>query len=180
MKCTEAVAKLMMDTSATVEQIGEAGNRLFVVLFGGKQSDSLNSLRYAKYMEMVTSAKTIDPQKLPPTARAAHFHSLRVHLQVIHWKELNDLLDPLQWGWKLEGFKLQPIMTDMEPAPDNLLKFVRCKCKLSTANPCGSNICSCRKHGLKCCGACGDCRGESCRNAEEIVCDDCDHDSCTE
>ena len=147
-------------------------------MFGGKQSDSLNSPRYAKFMEMVASAKNIDPQKLPPTARAAYYHSLRVHLQVILWKELiTDSLDPLIWGWKLDNSKLQPIMTDLEPAPESLLKFVRCKCKLSTANPCGSNTCSCRKHGLKCVTACGDCRGESCRNAEETVynnnyCDD--------
>ena len=29
--------------------------------------------------------------------------------------------------------------------------------------------CSCRKHGLKCVKACGDCRGENCRNAEETT-----------
>ena len=174
-KDVQAIAELMMDHNATVEQVGEVGVRLFVIVFGGKQSDSLNTLRYAKYMEMVASAKNIDPQKLPPTARAAYYHSLRVHLQVILWKELTtDSLDPLIWGWKLDNSKLQPIMTDLEPAPESLLKFVRCKCKLSTANPCGNNTCSCRKHGLKCVTACGDCRGESCRNAEEIVYNNCD------
>ena len=81
-------------------------------------------------------------------------------------KIATDSLNPLLWGWKLDGSKLQPIMTDLEPAPESLLKFVRCKCKLSTTNPCGSNICSCRKHGLKCVTACGDCRGESCTNAK--------------
>ena len=82
-KDVQAIAELMMDHNATVEQVGEVGIRLFVIVFGGKQSDSLNTLRYAKYMEMVASAKNIDPQKLPPTARAAYYHSLRVHLQVI-------------------------------------------------------------------------------------------------
>ena len=90
-------------------------------------------------------------------------------------KIATDSLNPLLWGWKLDGSKLQPIMTDLEPAPESLLKFVRCKCKLSTTNPCGSNICSCRKHGLKCVTACGDCRGESCRNAEEPVYNDIDN-----
>ena len=170
------IADLMMDCNATVDQVGEVGVRLFVIVFGGKQSDSLNSLRYAKYMEMVSSAKAIDPQKLPPTARAAHYHSLRVCLQVILWKKLTThCLDPLQWGWKLDGSKLQPIMTDLEPAPAGLLKFIRCKCKLSTANPCGNNTCSCRKHGLKCVTACGDCRGENCKNSEETVYNDCDN-----
>ena len=77
-----------MDHSATTEQVGEAGVQLFVIVFGGKQFDSLNALRYAKYMEIVTSAKNIDPQKLLPTARVAHYHSLHVHLQVILWKEI--------------------------------------------------------------------------------------------
>ena len=131
--------KQLQNCIATVEQVGEVGVRLFVIVFGGEQSDSLNSPRYAKFMEMVASAKNIDPQKLPPTARAAYYHSLRVHLQVILWKELTtDSLDPLIWGWKLDNSKLQPIMTDLEPAPESLLKFVRCKCKLSTANPCGT------------------------------------------
>jgi len=154
------IAELMMDCNATVEQIGEVGVWLFVIVFGGKQSDSLNTLRYAKHMEMVASAKNIDPQKLRATARAAHYHSFCVHLQVILWKELTtDSLDPLIWAWKLDNSKLQLIMTDLEPAPESLLKFVGCKCKLSTANPYSSNTCSCCKHGLKCVTACGDCRG---------------------
>ena len=127
-------------------------------------------------MEMLASAKNIDPQKLPSTARTAHYHSLCVYLQVILWKELTtDFLDPLIWGWKLDNLKIQLIMTDLEPAPESLLKFVGCKCKLSAANPGGSNACFCHKHGLKCVTACGDCRGESCRNAEETVYNNCDN-----
>ena len=60
------------------------------------------------------------------------------------------------------------MMTDIAALPETLLKFVRCKCKLSTKNPCGTNICSCNKNGLKCVTACGDCQGKSCQNAEEI------------
>ena len=122
------IAELIMDHSTTTD------------VFGGKQSDSLDTLRYAKCMEMLALAKNIDPQKLPPTA---HYHSLRVHLRVILWKEITaNSLDPLLWGWKLDSSELQPIITDLEPAPYSLLKFIQCKCKLSTANPCGSNTCS--------------------------------------
>ena len=86
------IAELMMDRNATVEQVGEVGVQLFVIVFGGKQSDSLNTLRYAKYMEMVVLAKNNVPQKLPPTTRPAHYHSLCVYLQVILWKKLTVLL----------------------------------------------------------------------------------------
>ncbi len=80
---------LMGDPCMTAEEISEAGVRLFVILFSGKQDDSLNYLRYVKFLEMASSSKAIDPQKLPPTERAAHFHGLRgVHLQVVLWKRL--------------------------------------------------------------------------------------------
>ncbi len=151
------------------------GARLFVILFGGKHGDTLNYLRYVKYLEMVSSSKIVDPQKLPPTQRSAHFHSLRVHLLVMLWKRLTheDLeFDPERWGWKLDGTRLSPIMTDLAAAPEALLKFVRCKCKLTSTNPCGTNTCSCRKHGLKCVTACGDCRGVNCLNAEDDFIDD--------
>jgi len=85
----------------TSEQVGEAGIRLFDILCVRKKSDSLKSIRHAENMGMVASAKKIDPQKLPPTARAARYHSLRVHLQVILWKELAVSicsLNPLSWG----------------------------------------------------------------------------------
>ena len=90
--------------------------------------------------------------------------------QVIIWKELSDnILDPRQWDWKLEGSVFTPILTDLHATPDSLLKFVRCKCKLSYKNPCSTNICSCRKNGLKCVTACRDCHGEGYNNSEEIM-----------
>ena len=74
-----------------------------------------NFLRHDKFMEMITSSKSsLNPQKLPPTERVAYFH-----LQVILWKDLaNDNLDPEQWGWKLDGTVLVPVMTDQAPAPE--------------------------------------------------------------
>jgi len=63
-KNMQTIVELMMDHNATAEQIKEVEIRLFVIVFGEKQSDSLNTLRYAKYMEMLAPAKNIDPQKL--------------------------------------------------------------------------------------------------------------------
>ena len=108
--------------------------------------------------------------------RAAYYHSLRVHLQIIVWKKLlngYDDLNPQQWGWRFDGGVLIPITTELDAAPDRLLKLVRCKCKLTSKNPYGSNMCSCRKNGLKCVTACGDCQGENCKNSEEVEENDC-------
>ena len=65
----------------TADEIGKAGIRLFVILFGGKQNVSLNVLRYVKFLDLVSSSikAMLDSQKLPPTETAAYFHSLRVH-----------------------------------------------------------------------------------------------------
>jgi hypothetical protein len=106
------------------------------------------------------------PEKLPPTERAAHFHGFRVHLQVIEWKMLDENynLNPTEWGWKsVDGF-LAPIPTDKEIAPPDLLKVIRCNCKTSSKNQCGTKTCMCRKHGIKCMLACGGCHGEDCNN----------------
>ncbi|XP_065911780.1 uncharacterized protein [Dysidea avara] len=171
-KEVQQIALLMSASSATPDEVGKAGVRLFVILFGGKDGDSLNSLRHVKFLEMVSASKVVDPQKLPPTERAAYFHSLRVPLQVMLWKMLTHeecQYNPEEWGWRLDGTRLNPVMTDLPAAPETLLKFVRCKCKPSSRNPCGTNACSCRKNGLKCVTACGDCRGVNCKNTDDII-----------
>ena len=50
--------------------------------YGGKKFDSLASIRYTKYIEMVTTSNVVEPDNLPPTERARYYHALRVHLQV--------------------------------------------------------------------------------------------------
>ena len=123
--------------------------------------------RYSKYQQMVCEG-LIEPEKLPPTERAAWFHGLRVHLQTIQWKILDDTinLEPEKWGWKKDNGVLVPIPTDKEIAPPDLLQIVRCKCKMSSRNPCGTNVCSCRKNGILCMPACGGCHGEDCNNKQ--------------
>ena len=112
----------------------------------------------------------VDSQNLLPTQRAAYFHSLRVHLQICQWSTLNlRCLNPLDWGWERVGITLHPIKTDMAPAPEFLLKVIRCNCKTKNKNPCAGIKCSCRKNGLHCVAACGDCRGRDCNNASSKV-----------
>ena len=106
------------------------------------------------------------PEKLPSTPRAAYCNSLRVHLQVVTWESMVEInLDPLEWGWKLSKTSLVPIMTDRDPAPSNLLQFVRCKCKAENRR-CSTSICFCCKQGLKCVLSCGTCRRKSFENKD--------------
>ena len=71
---------------------------------------------------------------------------------------------------------LKPIKTDMQPAPESVLKFVRCKYKSPSKSVSRTNLCFCRKHGLKSMVACGECRGESCGNSVDITEEDYDED----
>ena len=94
------ISSIMCNPDATNEEVSKAGIRLFIILYGGKNGESINELHYAKFMEMISSPKyVLDPQKLPPIERAAYYHSLRVHCQVIFWIKLNvDALDHRLWG----------------------------------------------------------------------------------
>ena len=137
--------------------------------YNGKTSDTLASLRHAKFME----ALSLQPQILPPTERPIYFHALRVHLQVAQWKLLDlKCLNQVDWGWRQKNDGLVPIKTDIESAPSNLLQFIRCNCKTTSRNTCGSRSCSCLRSGLKCVSACGDCRGELSENS--VMVDDVD------
>ena len=46
-------------------------------------------VRYKQYLEM-TCKGIIKPSTIAPTERTAFFHGLRVHLQIITWKVLDD------------------------------------------------------------------------------------------
>ena len=71
-------------------------------------------------------------------------------------------------GWTLQDNKYSPIQIDKDIAPENLLKFMRCKFKLTSKNLCGTTTCSCCKN-LKCVTACGGCCGGGCNNAQKYI-----------
>ncbi len=97
----------LQKTSLLMSDLGAtpcAGCQVFLNLYEGKTTDSLTSLRYSKFMEMRSNGKVLEPERLPPTERAAFLHSLRVHYQVVLWTQLSDdKLDPMECGWKLQS-----------------------------------------------------------------------------
>ena len=107
------------------------------------------------------------PQKLPPTDASATQHALRSYLQYRDWALLeSQSLDPSQYGWVKSSQTFEPVGFEGEVAPAALLNFTACNCK--TNNPdaaCNSNRCSCKRMGLSCLAACGNCHGVSCQNS---------------
>ncbi|GBL74854.1 hypothetical protein AVEN_243701-1 [Araneus ventricosus] len=82
-----------LDTQKDIE-IGEA---CLKHLFGGKQINSLDDLRYTRYNKEVTKtfSSNFNLETLPPTSAAASQHSFHAQLQVPH--RLGNNLDPPEW-----------------------------------------------------------------------------------
>ena len=155
-------AKVFATESATSKEISTAGEQALVILYNGTPVESLDSLHYKRFYEKVSmNTSCIHPQTLPPTSAAAKYHSLRVYFQILEWKGSGDKIRPLDWGWKKSDGKLMPVLTDLPPAPDELLKMIRCNCHTD----CSSMGCTCKKHNVKCSPACGNCRGSGCTNS---------------
>ena len=134
-------ASQIFTASSDIEAIQKAGEKALVILYGGSD-ESLDELRYKKYLrKVVTQKKAVQPYMLPPTCAAAKHHSLRVYHQVAVWKSLLDSTneDPTNWGWQLVNNILHPVFTDIAPAPEDLLKIIFCKCK----SDCSSLRCVC-------------------------------------
>ena len=137
------------------------GCRAMVALFNADQKDSLASIRYNMLCKKSARAKTfVTPERLPPTTSACKFHSLRTYYQVMEWMGCSEEMDPSEWGWRVEGDKLVPVMTDKSPAPDVLIQMIHCNC----SGRCNALRCTCRKHGLECTSACGHCQDGNCDN----------------
>ena len=153
------------DMNASKEQVTGAGEIIFLHLYGGKNVKSLNQLRFQRFSEKISSALTeVDASTLPPTKDSADYHSLRVFLQVCMWKNCGTDLLPERWGWKMIDNEYVPVTMDNPPAPDYLLKIIKCNCQ----KDCSSRSCSCRKYQLPCNIACGSCKGVACTNTSPI------------
>ena len=120
---------------------------------------------------VATNNVHIRPQTLPPISAAARYHNMRVYLQVQQWLGVCNMKET-DWGCMTTDENLVAVMTDLLPAPDELLRVIRCNC----TTDCSTSRCSCRKHSLECSPACGQCRGIGCFNSTAADISDEDDD----
>ena len=159
-------ASVFLNNGSTPDEIVNAGEKLFVALFGGKECDELNMLKFRCFCKKLSlSSSMVQVHTLPPTSAATENHSKRVFLQVQEWLGKADQLNPEEWGWTCKNGKLFPDTVSLPATPESLLTVIRCSCKTK----CESRRCNCRKHGLDCSVACAECRGVSCSNTGEII-----------
>ncbi|GBL96754.1 hypothetical protein AVEN_111882-1 [Araneus ventricosus] len=135
-------------------RIVDTGQRLLVALYGGKDDNTLNSLKFQLFTKLFVKAN-FNLVSLPLTLEAARKHCFRAYLQIQVW--LDQVMNQLKWGWQTTKHGLAPITTIKDPAPQSLLIDIFYKC----AKGCRST-CSCRKSGIKCSAICANYKGLSC------------------
>ena len=110
-----------------------------------QQQDSIHSelILFQYFQKKKASAKFfVQPQYLPRTSSAARFHTLRTYFQVQSWGGSSHL-SPFDYCWVLKDNAMYPLMTDLSPAPIEILKMVKCAFKTD----CSASLSTCRKNG---------------------------------
>ena len=122
-------------------------------------------LRSKLLTEKVIKFKSfVIPENLPPTDAGTKFHSYRAYYQIMVWAD-TPLHNPEKWGWYKKHGMLYPILTDLPPARQYLLKIIHCLCKTG----CVTFHCQCKKNGLSCSSAWGVCQTTNCSNAITLI-----------
>ena len=93
-KAAREEADVFLQKNVSPKAVCEAGRKIFVMLYGGKNSDSLTYLRYKKYMKMSSAANVI-PESLPQQNKLLcfiytgyNFNSMNgTHLSKVLWTQ---------------------------------------------------------------------------------------------
>ena len=79
----------------TTAVIDDLWCQVMAVIFGGKGTDSLATMRYNTFSKKVVSASSfVTPERLPPTESAAKLHCRRAYYQGKVWARKDEDMDP--------------------------------------------------------------------------------------
>ena len=107
------------------------------------------------------------------TQPALEQHVHRAHFQAAIWRAAlyrsPPQLNPLDHGWIKGREGLRPICTPkhVPPAPEQVLKLIKCGC--SSSNPCSTSCCSCSSAKISCSVFCNCTGGEGCKNSQTVT-----------
>ena len=73
---------------------------------------------------------------------------------------------PWNGGWTMGNNTRCPVMFDQDAALAKILQFIRCMCKSSGKDHCGTKQCSCNNNGLRCLMVYNESREHSCNNTD--------------
>ena len=134
-----------MQEGRTVETIYKTGLIVFVMLYCGKDSDSLTNMRYLKYTKMASSSRFITSDSLPPTSSVKH----------TNWKCPGTKIMELEVRWCLFGASYDGWRTYTRWAAQDKMMQLSSDIKNSLL----WKKCSCLSNRPKCVAACRGCWG---------------------
>ena len=122
----------------SLEEVTETCLRFVATLYGREQGTSLNRMHADIFKNIIAGKRHIPPKlnSLPPTMTAFKLHCQRAHFQTALWKATGMSsppdLDPLHYGWEMNGPELRPVYTQLGQlaAPDDVLNLVVAVAKL--------------------------------------------------
>lgn len=158
----KVAAQIFKEPNASSEAVASTGEKLFLSLYGDQGDVSSNQFRCQCFTQAI-SKNAPNLASLPPSSDLACLHSFRVYLQMQMWYMVTKYLYYSK-GWRHCKTGLFPIPMQKDPAPQELLKLISCKCVKGC-----QNSCSCRKTGLHCSLLCKNCEGRSCSNVADII-----------
>ena len=80
-------AEVFRSVNSSKDQVTTAGDKAMTTVQKGKLNDHLDTMRYQRFQELVTTRKkAIHPNMLPPTSAATKYHSLGVFHKVQQWQ----------------------------------------------------------------------------------------------
>lgn len=104
----------------------------------------------------------VTPETLSPTSNATMFNSYRTYHQTQVWR--GESIDPLGLEFSIRKGRIMPVTVTEPPASLNLLKIVRCSCKIGGE----TMICLCHIRSLECTDSYKESRRASCVNCQEV------------
>ena len=132
------------------EQIASAGEKTLLHLYKGTDDDNLDSLHYEMFCEKMASSRFhIKPEVLHPHLQLQNITRFGYFTKLGSGRVKN--LSATDWGWEIKNEQMEPTKTNLGC---ELLSLISCNCKAG----CSTLRCSCKKHGLVCNPACGECR----------------------
>ena len=154
----QKLTTIFSDPSANKGDILNTGEQLMLSITGAsKKEKTMDEKRLADYYKKLRGKSAVKFESLGPTSDATAKHSERVYHTGQSWCG-NDL-PPEKWGWKISNGMCQLVQMAKPLAPHELLKTIRCGCKIEC-----TTRCTCITYGLKCTSICTGCRGVSCQN----------------
>jgi len=114
-------------SSITIKMSGivpDDGEKIFIIIYGGRDGVTFNKLRHIRFCEKVIKGKTaVSEKNVTLTAAEDRQHCLRVHYTLQAW--MGHGLTATEWGWTDTNGKLVPVTSEEEPALKDLLSIIR-------------------------------------------------------